>query len=166
MILLVLALQTQVTGSISGVVRDFTGKPLDDAVVSIQSASRYARTDSTGAYRLDAVPAGTVHMMAWALGHETENLDQVVTGGQQLRVDFVLRERQNTVFPAGSGMGRYHLDSVPAGAIEVLVRRIGYDVGRTRTRLATGQQLDVDFVLHMRVFQLGASAIPSRLHLE
>lgn len=47
-ILLVLALQTQVTGSIIGVVADTIGKPLADAVVSIAGATEHVRTDLVG----------------------------------------------------------------------------------------------------------------------
>lgn len=115
-ILLLLVLQTQVTGSpiggpqptgsIAGVVRDTAGHPLADAVISIAVGSRRVRTDSLGRYHMDGVPVGPVDLMAWAYRHKTMQTDTVVRRGEELHVDFVLHPLFNEgVIPAGAVFG-------------------------------------------------------------
>lgn len=113
-ILLLLVLQTQLTGSqssqgigsIAGVVLDTAGRPLAGAVVSIAAASRSVRTDSLGWYRLDKVPATGVGIVAWAYGHKTVMRDTVVRRGEVIHVDFVLHLLANGgLIPAGAIIG-------------------------------------------------------------
>lgn len=47
------------TATLRGVVRGANGRPVRDAVVGIVGTGRSVRTDSTGAFRIDRIPAGT-----------------------------------------------------------------------------------------------------------
>jgi hypothetical protein len=47
------------TATLRGVVRGGGGRPVLNATVAVAGTSRSARTDSTGAFRLDHIPAGT-----------------------------------------------------------------------------------------------------------
>jgi serine protease inhibitor len=88
-ILLILALQTQVTGSVAGVVRDTVGRPIPSAVVSI-SPSRHAVADSLGQYRIDSVPAGAIHISARRIGFQSASVDTVLSTSQRLHADIVM----------------------------------------------------------------------------
>jgi protocatechuate 3,4-dioxygenase beta subunit len=94
---------------ISGVVRDADGRPIDGASVALDldlaviwdaplrfpfGARRLAKTGPDGAYTLDAVPTGRVHLCAFAPAHE--EVDAYVEGP---RADFRL-----TAFDGISGM--------------------------------------------------------------
>lgn len=104
-ILLLLALQTQVTGSIAGVVRDTAGKPLPCAIVSIGGVTRHRGVDSHGEYRLDYIPAGRVVIVAWAYGYKTAQADTLVGGSGPVRVDFALQPLRDGPIPVGSVLG-------------------------------------------------------------
>jgi hypothetical protein len=52
-------------------------------------------------------------------------------------------------------LGQYRIDSVPKGAVHLLVRRIGYAGSQVDTTLALpGQGLTLDFVLRVQIFRL------------
>lgn len=189
-ILLCLALQTQVMGSISGFVLDTALRPIPDAVVSIASASRFGRTDSLGQYQLEGVPAGYVHITAWALGYGTKRTDRGVMSGRQAAANFILHPLDKGVFGVirdiaerplpgaivivrglvGSrttdAFGQYQFDSVPAESLHVMVRRLGYKVLRVDTTSVPGQPLRLDAVLRVDNLKLDQLAITSRLHFK
>jgi len=51
-------------------------------------------------------------------------------------------------------LGHYHFDSVPAGPVLLLVRRVGYRGVQKDTVVAAGQQLWMDFVVRTETFRL------------
>src|SRR5579872_4913838 len=125
-ILLLLVLQTQVTGSkvpasISGRVRDAAGKPLAGAVVSVGGFSR-VRADSLGHYRMDLNAVGTLRVTAWAYGYQVTYQDAVVTPGKETELDFSLDTLRTGVIPAGSVFGVVrNADGHPLASAMVLV---------------------------------------------
>lgn len=56
------------TATLRGVVRGADAKPLRDATVSVMGTALSARTDGTGAFRLDHIPAGTRSIEARLVG--------------------------------------------------------------------------------------------------
>lgn len=183
-ILLVLALQTQVTGSIFGVVRDTAARPLADAVVSIAGMTRHTRSDSLGQYRLVAVPAGPTNIAAWALGYKTTIVGQMVDGGRRLHLDFELHALGDEIRPVGSvfgvvrdtaghpiqgamvfvnatrhkaltdSLGQYRIDSVPARAIQLVARSLGYLGTSVDTAVAAEEVVQLNFVMRISTVRL------------
>ena len=56
------------TATLRGVVRGADAKPLRDATVSVMGAARSVRTDGTGTFRLNHIPAGTRTIEARSVG--------------------------------------------------------------------------------------------------
>ena len=88
-------LQAQATGIVYGAVRDTTGHGVRSASVSITGSRLRTNTGSTGAYRLEVVPAGPITLQAAALGFQPESVAVNVTPNDSTRVDFTLRAVQN-----------------------------------------------------------------------
>ncbi|HZS61503.1 MAG TPA: carboxypeptidase-like regulatory domain-containing protein [Gemmatimonadaceae bacterium] len=183
-ILLLLLLQTQVTGSqatgaLAGRVRSNSGHALGGAVVSIWTTFYQARADSLGHYTMDSIPAGVVQVTVWAYRYQTLHQDVMIKAGRTDTTDFVLLPMPTEVMPARSvygivrdadtghpvawalvsvsgipgdeatdSLGRYHIDSVPTGTVQLQVRRLGYHVVRMSTTMTVGPPLQVDFTLH------------------
>jgi thermitase len=80
--------KTATTGSISGKVTDATGTGIAGATVNDGSAS--ATTDSTGAYALAGVPAGSYNVTASASGYLDGSTSVSVTAGQTAPASFTL----------------------------------------------------------------------------
>jgi len=78
-------------GSISGFVRDTAGRPLADAEVTVNE--RRARTDSSGAFRIADLLAGSYEVRARRIGHIPEVKSVVVREGESASVVFALRRR-------------------------------------------------------------------------
>ena len=93
--LLPAALQGQATGSVYGAVRDTTGHGVRSASVSITGSRLRTNTGNTGAYRLEAVPAGPITLQVQALGFQPESVVVTITANDSTRVDFTLRAVQN-----------------------------------------------------------------------
>lgn len=55
-------------GTISGLVREPSGLPISNAEIVVEGQGTRARSDATGAYRLLAIPSGTVTLTARRLG--------------------------------------------------------------------------------------------------
>jgi hypothetical protein len=62
------AMRSRGTSALRGVVRDDNGRPLKDALVGVIGTQRSTRTDSTGAFRLTGIPAGTRSVEARSIG--------------------------------------------------------------------------------------------------
>jgi len=78
-----------ITGAIKGVVRDAaTGSPITEAKVSAGSTSSY--TDSTGAYMLGGLAAGTYTVTANASGYVQDSRPAEVLAGQTVTLDLSL----------------------------------------------------------------------------
>ena len=56
------------TGSVHGTVRDRSGRAVRDAIVALLDESRTVRTNATGEFRFDSVPAGTRTLEARKIG--------------------------------------------------------------------------------------------------
>ena len=93
--LLPAALQGQATGVVYGAVRDTTGHGVRSASVSITGSRLRTNTGNTGAYRLEAVPAGPITLQVQALGFQPESVVVTITANDSTRVDFTLRAVQN-----------------------------------------------------------------------
>jgi len=86
----------QVTGSISGYVKDPSGATVPRATVTAslveQQIKRSAQTDETGFYNLLALPRGRYEVTAEATGFEAKTQQGVeLTAGANVRLDFDLR---------------------------------------------------------------------------
>jgi serine protease inhibitor len=160
-ILLILALQTQMTGSVVGVVRDASHRPVSYAEVSV-SPSRHTEADSLGRYRIDSIPPGSIHLSVLRIGFMRTQVDTAVAPGQRLRLEFVMRPdpRADVVMVTGSGPTTYDEFSVglfhevtraapdsnvflsPASAAFALA--MTYDGAGGETQTAMAQALGVD----------------------
>ncbi|HZS61502.1 MAG TPA: serpin family protein [Gemmatimonadaceae bacterium] len=93
--LALLALQTQVMGSISGLVRDGAGRaPATYALVAATESGRThtGRVDSLGRYRIDSIPLGPIRVTARRIGYTMALVDTAVTTAKpRLKLDFTLR---------------------------------------------------------------------------
>ncbi|HEX7361923.1 MAG TPA: carboxypeptidase regulatory-like domain-containing protein [Bryobacteraceae bacterium] len=89
-------LLAQVTGRISGFVKDPSGAIIPGALVTAtsvgQNYTRSARTDSTGYYQLLAMPVGSYNVGAGSAGfaHQTQS-DVTLQANQDLRLDFQMK---------------------------------------------------------------------------
>jgi len=95
LLLAVLPLRADVTGSIRGYVRDTSGAVLPNATVTaLQTTTGYTRTaasDASGQYTLLALPPGTYKMTASDSGFEQGAIDNVVLNvNDALNFDFTL----------------------------------------------------------------------------
>ena len=54
--------------TLRGIVHGADGNPLHDVVVNVVGTDRSARSDATGAFRIDQIPAGTRTMEAKSIG--------------------------------------------------------------------------------------------------
>lgn len=104
-------------GSLSGVVRDSAGDPLEGAVVLVSTVRGelfQARSDAEGLYRIEGVPAGRYVPMAGAWGFETVDGQAVRVGAARERsgVDFDLPTYQPTpVEPVDLHVGQARQES-------------------------------------------------------
>lgn len=79
-------------GRIGGHVRDAYGAPIANAQVLVIGTSFHAVTNSTGAYWIDSVPAGTYAVRAQFIGYSAATLQNIqVRAGQAVTVDIVLQ---------------------------------------------------------------------------
>lgn len=85
----VLAVAQQTTGTISGVVREQgSGKPLENARISVVGTNITTGTNADGTFTLRGVPAGTVEVRALALGHAPQKITVSVGASATSRADF------------------------------------------------------------------------------
>ena len=78
------------TGRVEGRVRDEHGTPIPGAQVSVVGTALSAITDTAGAYRLPAVPAGLVTLRAARAGRRPTERSVTVRAGATATLDFVL----------------------------------------------------------------------------
>jgi hypothetical protein len=80
------------TGTITGTIRYGNGDPIYSAVVIVMGQRLGANTDSTGAFTIQSVPAGTFTLKTMAIGANSSEHEKVqVTPGQVTTVDFTLQ---------------------------------------------------------------------------
>ena len=156
-ILLILALQTQMTGSVVGVVRDASRRPVSYAQVFF-GPSRHTMADSLGRYRIDSIAPGSLHLSVSRIGFLRTQVDTALAPGQRLRLELVLRPDPSpdavTVPPLydGFSMGLFHEvtrvapDSnvflSPASAAFALAMTYGGAGGETETAMAHALGVD------------------------
>jgi hypothetical protein len=81
------------TGSVMGTVfRDSANHPVGGAIVSFPAINRAVRTNYLGEFRIDGVPPGKQPVAIRFLGFVPFSDSVVVTAGQSLEREFVLRE--------------------------------------------------------------------------
>src|SRR4051812_33083846 len=83
--------QPAATGQIEGRVQNaITGDYLYNARVSVKGTNLVAQTDDAGYYRLNGVPAGTVHLRVFFTGMDEQEATVTVVAGQAQAADFKL----------------------------------------------------------------------------
>ena len=75
---------------IHGHVRDEHGAPVAQATISVEGTNLSAATDQTGAYRLDAVPAGAQIVRARRLGYAMNRIPVTVPARGELTLDITM----------------------------------------------------------------------------
>ena len=83
--------QAQFRGTIAGTVRSSGGEPVVGASVAVGAPARLVRTDSLGAFRVDAIPLGDQRIEVRALGFRPEVRVVGVFGTEVVTVDVALR---------------------------------------------------------------------------
>src|SRR5436305_1684011 len=73
------------TGSLAGVVRDIAGAPLSDVDLSLLGESIATRTDSTGRFSLDHVPAGSHTALFRRIGFRSVDYRWAALPGRELQ---------------------------------------------------------------------------------
>jgi TonB-linked SusC/RagA family outer membrane protein len=116
--------------SISGVVRDqATGNPVASAQVYLEGLNIGVLTQSSGAYTLSNVPAGTHTLTVEFLGYRTETVSVTVTAGQDLLQNFFLSQQ---------ALQLDELTVVMGTAAATRVREIGNSVAVLDAQVAEG----------------------------
>ncbi len=80
------------TSLVSGIVRDDSNNPLEDATVTIDGSSISAQSDSNGEYQLIALPYGTYDISASKFGYNDQTITTTLDAPNTLQ-DFVLSEK-------------------------------------------------------------------------
>ncbi|MCH8989696.1 MAG: carboxypeptidase regulatory-like domain-containing protein [Chloroflexi bacterium] len=90
MMLSVGLISAQEANTVSGIVTDATGDPIEGAVVQVDGIDPVFSTD-TGEYSIDGVPAGEHGVTASADGYESETVDAEVSDTEGAFVNFALQ---------------------------------------------------------------------------
>src|SRR5690606_13003280 len=80
------------TGTISGTVTTYDGRPAESVNVTVKGTNRGATVDKTGNYRINNVQVGMQTITASFIGLETQERTVTVQPGEATTVNFVLRE--------------------------------------------------------------------------
>ncbi|HKW47395.1 MAG TPA: carboxypeptidase regulatory-like domain-containing protein [Gemmatimonadaceae bacterium] len=78
------------TARLSGVVRDYKGKPVNNASVSVPGTGLEARTQSTGAYSLSTLPSGTQAVEVRVIGLEPKTVSVDLARNHLTTLDITL----------------------------------------------------------------------------
>ena len=81
------------TGTVAGAVRDEAGLPLPGVNVVLEGTTRGDATDLNGRYRIQQIPVGFYVVRASAVGYQAEQQPITVAAGEEVTIDFVLREQ-------------------------------------------------------------------------
>jgi iron complex outermembrane receptor protein len=83
-------------GSISGVVKDTTGKPVEYILVTLKKGNKSSETDKNGVFHLKNVPEGNITVVIQALGYNTiEKHVEVKSGANTTIPDIIVKESQS-----------------------------------------------------------------------
>lgn len=80
----------QSVGAIAGTVKDSAGAPVVNAEIRATGTGRFARSDTSGAFRLGGLPVGVVELKFRRLGFEPKARTDTVTVGAEKLVAMVL----------------------------------------------------------------------------
>ncbi len=179
---------------LSGLVQDAeTKSPLADAEVSLGGTMQKTKTDVKGRFRFEDIKAGTRTLNVAANGYrsaeqETElKTDEESTATIGLKGDAVLSglvvSAQDEKPLAGANVkiagssreiptdeeGRFRMENVPSGSLDLEITLAGYQPGRVSRDLAAGEETQVEILLMGAaglvgsvVDQNGRTAEPSR----
>jgi hypothetical protein len=86
------AVSIKTTGKIEGVVRDQQGKPITNAVISVQGCKTGAMTNSLGKFYLRQVPCGSCTLKVMKAGYESSENVLVVKENARSTIKIVLQE--------------------------------------------------------------------------
>jgi iron complex outermembrane receptor protein len=100
---------------LAGTIRDTTGKPLADALVTIVGTAQTAYSNAQGAYRFVAVARGSLVLRVELIGFFTQT-DTVVVAADSLHHDVVLRRRAGILLP---DLPRTPVDTVNQQPVEI-----------------------------------------------
>ncbi|OGX84089.1 TonB-dependent receptor [Hymenobacter glacialis] len=78
------------TGTLSGTVRDDQRRPVPFASVAVPAAGLGATADAQGLFQIADVPAGTVRLVASAVGYKPTTRNETLAAGQALAVQLTL----------------------------------------------------------------------------
>ncbi len=79
-------------GSISGTISNVNGNLLSYSTIYIDELKKGASADDKGKYILEEIPAGTYTVAVSEIGHYSQKETVHLEAGQELRLDFVLKE--------------------------------------------------------------------------
>lgn len=85
-------LRAQTTGSISGTIRTSDGGPAEFVNVSLKGTSKGDVADENGKYLINNVSPGSYTLVASFIGLENQQQTLVVTAGEKVEVNFILKE--------------------------------------------------------------------------
>jgi len=110
------------TGTLTGVVKDSTGKPVEAVTIVVQEKNLSGITDSKGNYHINGIPVGTYNVVATQVGYNTLTKQVTITQNQTVQLDFIMSvntHELNEIVINGvhaiTGMG--HLSEVHDGVI-------------------------------------------------
>ncbi|MBV8208060.1 MAG: carboxypeptidase regulatory-like domain-containing protein [Acidobacteria bacterium] len=153
---------TSNAGNVTGKVTDSSGNAIAGASVGFGGAS--TTTDSTGAYSLDGIPAGTIQLVASATEYQSVTQTVAITGGNTTTANFSLAlssnspgtvagvvtnistgqaisgasVKWNTTTATTDSNGNYSLANVSAGTQTVTASATGYLPVSSSTTVAGG----------------------------
>jgi len=87
--------------SVSGIISNFGGAPLEGVVVAIKGEKITATTDATGAYSLDSVPGGRPQLMTWEHDDYVPTAFTLNAGADDIELDAIMIVPFEAILNAG-----------------------------------------------------------------
>jgi len=131
------------TATLRGTVRDRSGRAVRDAIVGVLDDPRTVRTDASGAFRLDGVPAGTRTLEARAIGAPPATLAIDVRAHQEHVAELTISKSAQALSPVLI-VGRM--------AVRSMMERSGFS---DRRRRGFGAFFTADEIAELNAFDLG-----------
>ena len=164
------------TGSITGIVKDYTtGELISNCVVSLNPGGQSKSTDASGVYSFDDLDAGTYSLTFKKSGYMDETQEVTVTAGQTTQVNVflklppvttgsitgIVKDTDNgqliancniTITPGGlskitSSQGRYEFSDLESGEYTMTFTKSGYETASTYVTVTAGKVSTVDIFL-------------------
>jgi hypothetical protein len=138
------------TATLRGTVRDRSGRAVRDAIVGVLDDPRTVRTDATGGFRLDGVPAGSRTLEARTIGASPATLTVDVTPRQEHVVELTISKSAQALSP---------VIIVGRSAARSMMERSGFS---DRRRRGFGDLLSADEIAELHAFDLGDTLLRIR----